>query len=231
MSDIIIVLPFTNEETAKTERLLDHIFHIGGVPGHILLVSAHDVHPEARERIKVAADVAFSSYEMIAVNPPLGKTKDERINFMFKQVAKYVQDTYRLPWFLMEPDCTPVSETWYHSLCTSYKVQPKRYCGSFFKAGSTLFCSRRIVYPFDAFKDLEQYCNGDAAFNFAAATFQVPRATKTQLVQEIVIATATDLSKVSANAVIIHSDKRSIALSMREEAISPKKENPHPASP
>lgn len=225
MSEIIIVLPFTNEETQKTERLLDHIFHIGGVPGHILLVSAHDVHAEARERIKVAADVAFSSYEMIAVAPPMGKTKGEKINFTFKQIAKYVQDTYRLPWFFMEPDCTPVSETWYHSLCTSYKIQPKRYCGSFFKAGSTLFCSRRIIYPFDAFKDLEQFCNGDADFNFAAASFMAPRATKTQLVQEIIIANATDLSKVSSNAAIIHSDKSSIALAMREAILASPKEN------
>lgn len=225
MNQILICIPFCKADSEACERLLDWIFELNGRKsnGYCLLAAANDVHPEVREKIKVSASLAFDHYDMIACGPNTSDKKNEQINFMFRSVAQFVGQSYRLPFYWMESDTTPLARDWIKQLAASYWSQPKRYCGSVMKQGSTFAPFRGIIYPADCHNELAPFCNNTGVYNHNAAHIIMPRLTKTRVVAEINIASPADYAKVPQHAALVHSDKRAFALDARESELNSKK--------
>lgn len=214
MNQLLIVIPFCKADAEKAERLIEWIFQLHGrrKNGHCLLVSAPDVHPEQIEKNKVSAEVAFDTCSAVKVQQP-------GVNPLFLGAAKYIMQNYRLPFFWMEPDCSPLHPNWINQLAGSYYAQPKRYNGSFLKGNDDLWTARCIVYPHDAYKDIEPLAKTNHQFNFAARSAIIPAATKHGLVRELLIDTTEAYGNLPANAIAVHGDKNGIAIAAKESEL------------
>ena len=208
MNKILIVIPFHKGDILRAGLLLDWIYRLNGKKaiGSVLLAAAGDVHKEDIEKLKVSAEMAFEDCSAVTVNT---KSKDA----MIPLIAPHIEITYRLPWFLCEPDMTPISPDWISIITDSYFAQPRRYCGSQMRAGTTLFPCKCIMYPNDASKE----------FGINTSQTITDKMTKTRLVREFPIVLPADCDNVDAGVVAVHPDKSGIAISYFEEKLSKKK--------
>lgn len=180
--NLLIAIPITADDASKAERLLDLIFWIGGKEqsGSCLIVALHDVHAEQLNRVKFAAELAFSHVDSIRAGP------DE---FMVKQSAKFIAKAYKLPWLYLKPECVPLVPDWREQLLAAYEAQPKRYMGPHLKTvGEKMVLSSTAIYPHNAQLDDDL----------------IPLSTKTRLIQHHVY---EDRSKLRDDAVLLDCDK------------------------
>lgn len=212
----------------QAERLLDLIaIQNNKQPrGHCLLVAAPDTHAETQTKIKIAAEVAFESVELLAVPwPAVAHTsKVEAVNYLWWSAATHAARCYQWPFLWLEPDCVPLSRVWLESLEASYYRQPKRYLGSILASqdGKTRSLSRVAIYPRGAGGELKEFAAGKVPFEMASASMIVPRAEKTKLLQQLAFAAETDRKLIRDNAVLLHSDKQAVLLSaLIDEASKP----------
>ncbi len=178
---MIVVLPFCDEDKALAERLLDCIYWFGGQTptGHLLLVSAPDVNPEQRLKLRLAGEVAFESVTTMEISKLEGESKIQQINNTFKQVGRFVHDCYRDPWLWLEPDCVPMKPTWINDLEKAYHDQPRRYMGRHMRGKEKIFLSRIAIYPANAITDLEPFCTNGGPFERMGDI--LPRSTMSKL--------------------------------------------------
>lgn len=164
---------------------MDCIYWLGkrAQPSTVVLVASPDVHPEMKLKVKLSAEVAFASADLLELKHVNGATKHERTNSIFSQAAVHVQEYYRVPWLWMEPDCVPAKEPWIDDLSQAYDNQPKRYMGIHVMDGEWKFLFRTAVYPFNAARELEKFCSGSLPFDRAASKTTLPRSTITSLIQ------------------------------------------------
>jgi hypothetical protein len=220
MNQLLICIPFCKADAANASRLLDWIYVLNGrrPSGFALLACADDVHQEMVEKLKVAADIAFEQVDFIRVKQVNNANKVAAVNSMFKVTAQYVAKHYRTPWFWCEPDLTPLRPRWAWELAGSYYNQPRRYCGSMFRVGTTLHPARCIIYPPDAINEMDALCSGVTPFNVGAAKL-LPMFTKTRLVSENPIVVPADCGKVGHECVAVHADKHGLALANCEAGL------------
>ena len=212
---ILIVIPFWSENAEQTEALIDWIRQLNAnkAVGSVLLVAANEVHAEDREKIKVSAELAFETVEMIQLPRNTG-IKTEQINFNFKTVSEYILKSFKCPFFWMEPDTTPTRADWLQQLEYAYDRQPKKYAGSFIRGqDQNIFAARVICYHPTAFSDIGSFCVGSiSTFNVQAGASLTMRSTMHRLVQEFAINEEADCDKVNPAAVAVHGDKKQILL-------------------
>lgn len=211
---MLIVIPFCSENAAQAETLIDWIYQLAGreAYGNALLVASNEVHPEIREKIKVSAELAFASSEMIQLEKFSG-VKNECINHAFRLTADYIGRNYKEAFFWMEPDTTPIKVGWHKQLEAAYDLQPRRYSGSFLRAGEKQFTARSLCYPANALADLAAFCTGSlATFNVQAEKNLTVRATMQRLVAEFPIKEPEDCAKIIPTAILVHGDKSQILL-------------------
>jgi hypothetical protein len=240
MNTLLIVIPFHAGDAAQAEYLCDYIYALHGHKpiGHALLVADDTVHEEMRAKVKIAAEVAFETVDLM-VSPPFDRIgKPERINRLFNFTAATIAAGYRLPWFWLEPDCVPLTKTWLVDLSMSYHSQPKRYLGAHLKTKTkddkeVILLSRIACYPPNAHAELEPYCgNTNVTFNLVAAKTLVDRSNKTKLIQHFSYNHETDQDKIRPDAALLHSDKAGSLIRHLRSRIAPKaSENGHAAIP
>ncbi len=219
MDKILIVLGFSAGDAMQAERLLDYIAILNQKRprGHLLLVAAPDTHAETQTKIKIAAEVAFESVELLAVPwPTVAHTsKVEAVNHLYFSALTHAARCYQWPCLILEPDCVPLRNTWIGELEAAYYDQPRRYMGSILASpdGKTRSLSRVAIYPRGAGGELKEFCAGKVPFEMASASMIVPRAEKTKLLQQLAFTAETDRKLIRDNAVLIHSDKQAVLLS------------------
>ncbi len=179
---MIVVIPYNENDWQRAERLCDAVYWIGLCKpiGHCLLAPNSTVHPEYKLKVKLAADVAFTSVEQIEVNVPKDATKNVAINTTFRHVSAHTFHAYKEPWLWLEADNVPIKPTWLKDLFKAYDKQPRRFMGRFMKAQSGTFMSRTGIYPADAYRDLEPALKGEPPFERVANI--LPRCTSTPLI-------------------------------------------------
>lgn len=209
MNSILVVIPFCAGDAARTEQLLEWIFELAErhQRGHCLLIAAPNVHPEMREKVKIAGEVAFKTCDLESPLIPENATKPSQITQMVSEAAKLVRDRYRMPWLLMEPDCVPVSPGWIASLSEAYAAQPKRLMGVKLQKveppGKTLFQMARIgVYSSD-------YSPTEMGV--------INKMSTTRLIQLMTFSHGMTLDKIKPEAVLIHSDKEGNVIRLMRE--------------
>jgi hypothetical protein len=212
MNEILVVIPFCVDDAIQAEHLCDLIFLANKRvrQGHCLLVISGDCHAELWEKAKIAAEVAFSTVDMVMVPNISASNKNQRINRMMSSASEHVKRHFRLPWLWLEPDATPVKRDWLEKMADAYYAQPKKYAGSWFKnqENGEILLARIAIYPPDAHDDLNKLFLGNKAFNVEGGKSISQRSTKLSLVQEVAINSESD--KVSENVVLVHPDKHSI---------------------
>lgn len=179
---MIVVVPFNTADQLMAERLMDACYWIGGCKpqGHCLLVPGPDVHQEYKFKVRLAAEVAFSSVDVFELPSVNGETKIQKINSVFKQAARYVQECYKHPWLWLEVDNVPLRPGWMLKLFSAYHNQPKRYMGRHMQGKNQVFMSRTGIYPADAIHELDGACNNQAPFERVANI--LPRTASTPLI-------------------------------------------------
>ena len=226
MKEILLVIPFSCDSGVLAEHLIDYIFLLNRrqQKGHALLVVAGDVHAEMREKVRLAATVAFETVEIVSAPAVVSADKNTHINHLFRTAAAHIAKTYRVPWLWLEPDAVPLKAGWLKAIADAHYAQPKRYSGSWLKSAD-LFMARIAVYPPDAITDLAEYLKPGVIFNMSAGNAIVPRSTKTRLVQEVAFYDET--AKINPEAVVLHSDKQAVLLTqlrnLAEQAATRKK--------
>lgn len=223
MNDLLIVVPFHASDAPLAERLVDWIYELENrrQHGHCLLVSAHNVHDEMRLKMKLAAEVAFESSDLVVLGKE-SRTPTEGTNNLFQETAKFVSQHYRWSWLWLEPDCVPLRTGWREQLLLAYNAQPRRFMGPHLrfsqKTGDKLTLGRIAVYPTDAVTDLAPYCGSIIPFNQIAGDVIVPRSTKSRLIQETRWQPGAE---VRSDAVLLHSDKSGLLIQQfRESAMA-----------
>jgi len=224
MSELLIVLPFCANDGVIAEHLCDYIFLLNKrvKKYHALLVADSDTHGEMREKVKIAAEVAFESVELIQAPVVVSPDKNLRINRTFMAAAEHIAKAYRMPWFWMEPDCVPLAKNWFDKITDKYFDQPKRYAGSFFltkdAAGKDAFMMARVsCYPTNAIDDLKSFLSIQSPFHVTSGLAITPRATKTRLVQEAPV--KDEYFNPMEGVVMVHGDKHSILLAKLREQL------------
>lgn len=164
---MIIALPFCPADAERAERLLDAIYWLGK-GDHCLICPSSNVSAEHKERVKLAAGIAFKSVDMIEPKITDGAPKVQQINQTFQHVSKFIWQTYRDAWLWLEPSCVPLKRTWLADLATGYESQPRRYLGAHMQQKAGLFLSRVAIYPPDCWSDFNEACQGVNPFHRVA---------------------------------------------------------------
>ncbi len=219
MDKLLIVLGVSANDAIQGERLLDLIaIQNNKQPrGHLLLAAAPDLHGETTTKLRIAAEVAFESVELLAVPwPAVAHTsKTEAVNYLFYSAATHAARCYQWPFLWIESDCVPLTNTWTLELEAAYYEQPRRYMGSILASsdGKTRSLSRVAIYPRGAGGELKEFTTGKIPFEMAGASLIIPRAQKTRLIQQLQFTAETERKSIREDAVLLHSDKQAVLLS------------------
>lgn len=219
---MIVVVPFDSEDAVRAERLMDCCYWISGKKpvGHCLLVAGSDVHPEYRLKVRIAAEIAFESVDMMELNSVQGDTKPHKINSVFRQAARYVVDCYQHPFLWLEADNLPLKSNWLKALFREYDKQPRRYLGRFMQAKSGRFLSRTAIYPANAIHELDAHCQNAPPFERVANI--LPRCSSTRLIH--MNQWNTD-SVIPEDAVLINGDRSGLLVEALIESTAPKRKS------
>lgn len=204
---IVTVIPICKDDAARAELLLDLIYQLDNrtAKGCCLLAFASEVHQEMRDKLRMAASLAFESVDVFDV-PQLAPTGTGKVDFiyaMFKAVATFVGQTYRWPWLWLEPDCVPLRNGWQEKLADAYEAQPKRYLSRWLKGGEITFIHRVGIYPVGILQDMNMAVATQVPFE----AYIVNKTTKSDLFQQLPVTLETDYEKIRPDAVILHHDK------------------------
>lgn len=222
MNKLLIVIPFSTDNAALAERLVDWIYQLAGreQQDHCLLVCDQQVNDELRKKVKVAAEVTFLTSEMVVAQVgqiPRQIPGSFWTDLMLKTVAEHIKAGYKWPWLFLEPECAPTRATWIEEVIDAYEAQPKQYLGLHMKIGDTMFLNRVAVYSPNAADDLKIDELGANPIEINSGDTTIPKATKTRVLQYLIIESEEDVGKVRDDAAIVVGDASGILIeSMRE---------------
>jgi len=217
---LLTVVPICKEDAARAELLLDIIYQIEGrkSSGYGLLVFEPNVHAEMRDKLIIAAQLAFESVDVHQIQKLVVASPDKgaAVYAMFSETARFVSQGYRCPWLWVEPDCMPLKPGWRDALAEAYDAQPRRYLSRWLKFGEQTGIGRVGVYPVNINVDLEIANVAQVPFAYSV----VNKSTKSELFQEAVITSIEQAGKIRPDAVLLHSDKQGLLADWVRQSIA-----------
>lgn len=220
---ILVVLAFSANDAVLAEHLADWIYLVNRreQEGDCLLVVAGDVHDEMRDKVKLAAQVAFERVDIITGPKLENPNKNVHVNAMVKAAAQHITETYRVPWLWLEPDCVPLKYGWLDKIAEAHYNQAKRYSGPWKGAMAPdgkvtqIFLNRVAVYPPDAMKDIGAGLNSGRPFNLDAGPIVHPKSSKVSLIEELTV--TEESASLKPATVLAHSDKQGFIMNAMRE--------------
>jgi hypothetical protein len=166
--NILTVIPFHSGDLEQAARLADWIAeldHDTDYPSNILLAMdagcPTDIPKAMASKLRGSGVKVHSMFVSVLKND-----WPRNANSMFHHVAQYVKDTFRTPFFWMEPDCIPLKSGWAYALERAYEESPKRFMGAFVTTTDTGLPPTHMagcaVYPNNAIDYLSKYCDDKA---------------------------------------------------------------------
>lgn len=207
---ILCVIPFDSSDSERAERLCDLIYWQSGKDNagrHVLLVATNDTHPERIAKVRISAELAFQTVDVIKAVVSPDKSKLERINSVFAQAAMHIRRNYRCAFLWMEADCVPLKKGWLESLAKEYDNQPRRYMGCHVKAGESTYLFRVAIYHPGVYSDLDQYFQDGIPFDVSSGPEMLVKSTKTKLIQ---IGKYVDGMEFNPEAVLFRRDESGV---------------------
>ena len=188
--NLLLTLPYCSKDIALLKKNLSWIARLGFSEDHACLLVADSAVPhEEKLAVQALAKAVFDSTEtMIVVVPEKEQKWPEAPNLMFAAAARQVQEAYKQPWLWFEPDATPLVPNWLDLIALAYEHCPKRFMGSLVPSSGEndlppVHLAGCAVYDPNAYTGLAQFTKGGKAFDIAAASYAVPRASNTPLMQ------------------------------------------------
>jgi hypothetical protein len=186
---LLVVLPYFKDDSPMVRKLLNWIHTISPHLGpHCCLLAADAGVPQAvKIELGELAKSIFYYAETAIIPVPSDVTGwPAASNAMFRITAAHVQECFKLPWFWMEPDCTPIRPGWLDELAVSYSRCPKRFMGAVINSQQSGMPIAHLagcaVYPSNASDALKEYTNGQQAWDIANAPYVIPRTLNTPLI-------------------------------------------------
>jgi hypothetical protein len=209
---LLVVIPCCREDVARAEKTLDLIYQLEGrtAKGSCLLVFAPEVHAESKDKLRIAAELAFKSVDILDLKQliTVGKDKGAAVYAMFHAIAQHIPTAYRWPWLWLEPDCLPLKPGWREKLAEGYDNQCHRYLSRWLAAGEQRFIARVGVYPVNILGDIEIANVSQVPF----PTSVLDKSTKCDLFQEMTVTSVDMVNKIRPDAVLLHSDKEGVLM-------------------
>lgn len=224
---LLITIPFTTDNAVLAERLCDWIFQLAKrkQSGHCLLVCDQQVHAEMREKVKIAAEVAFVTVDLVVATVsqiPKQIPSHFWTNLMFRHASEHVSKSCRWPWLWMEPECVPVRDGWVGEISEAYEDQPKRYLGTKMAIDGSTFMARVGVYPPSAFYDFKD-ADQSSPFETLSGSKIVPKLGRTKLFQHLKIQDEEDVAKIREESCVVVGDSVGILIEKLREATGKKR--------
>ena len=192
---LIVALPYHTGDHLAATRLLNWIKELSPFNERwsLILVADNAVPMEIKKPMDVLGKSIFSTCETIMPQCPSAVNGNYHIPaaVMFEKTASHIMTCYKdWPWLWMEPDCVPLVPHWLLQIYGAYELCPKRYMGSTMQTGGkdglpqTMFFGTAI-YPHDAHKELQKFCDGKRAFDASFSDYVVPRGANSKLFQHV----------------------------------------------
>lgn len=228
--NLTIAIPISLETAIIAERLLDWIYQLNQreKSGHALLVYS-DVHEENQMRIRIAAELAFESFDEIVVpsvdKPDKMEAAVAKRNRTFLTAAEYCQKSYRVPWLYLDPTAVPLKQDWLSRIEDAFSNQPRRYMGTHLRASAEskeIFLLPTSVYHMGAFNDCQRVVTEamSVPFEISCGSMLAPKSTKSRLVQPLKFQDETDFDKIWDEAVIVVGDMSGALIEkLREDGV------------
>lgn len=231
MNKLIVVIPFTTDNAVMAERLCDWIFKVSGSEqkGHALLVCDQQVHDELKGKVKIAAEVAFDSVELVVatVNQiPKAISSHFWMNLMFLKASEHISKHYRWPFLWLEPEAIPVKSNWLEILSSIYDSQPKRYLGTHMELNGHRFMARVGIYPSYAFSEFKDITDKSGPYEIAAGSYITPKCSRSKAFQHLKVRDESDVEKIREDATVVIGDESGIVVEVLREKIPSKKRIP-----
>jgi hypothetical protein len=185
----LVCLPYHAKDVGLAKKLLDWIEELSPKLGpHCCLLAADASVPhETKTELGNQAKRIFHFAETAIIPVPSNAVGwPQASNAMFRTAAQHIKECFKLPWFWMEPDCTPMRPSWLDELAVHYAACPKRYMGAVIQSNQPpmppLHLAGCAVYPADAYETMNPFTTGDKAWDIASAPYVIPQAMNTPLI-------------------------------------------------
>jgi hypothetical protein len=186
---LLAVIPYHTKDAPLTKKLLEWIGRLSPkLNPHCCLLAADAAVPhEVKADLNGIAKGIFGYAETAIIPVPEDANGwPKASNAMFQITAQHIQECFKLPWFWMEPDCTPLRASWLDELSVHYTSCPKRYMGTLIRSSQPpmppVHLAGCAVYPANAFEAMKLFTSGALPWDIANAAYVLPRAMNTQLI-------------------------------------------------
>lgn len=215
---IVTVIPISTDNAHRAEFLIDWIYQLAGREkrGHALL-AFDGVHEEYINRIKATAELAFESFDIMIPNSKDTKEKMAsaivRRNNLFMSAAEHCQKSFRCPFLMLEPECTPTNAQWLENIENLWESQARRYMLCHLRDAETgpRFPLSIGVYHMgfwgDVAKAYSEPSNAEIPWERIAGENIVGRSTKCRAFQPLKVISEEDFAKVWPEAQIVTNDQ------------------------
>lgn len=191
--NLTVVIPFHSGDLKLAQELVAWIVEIGLYKNHSLLLAFDSaVPPQAAIEMAKIAKPRFNTVWAIPIHvPPQRQGWIAGSDYMFLQIAKYIQQHTKFPFLWLEPDCIPLCQSWLADLSQSYAMTPMRYMGTIIKQSTQPELPKEHmtgcgIYPNNAhseFDTLKPVVDGTMAFDLAGSTVVMGSVKDTKLIQ------------------------------------------------
>lgn len=212
---LVTVIPVGIDNAARAEFLVDFISQLNQRKprGHALIVF-DGTHPEFIDRIKISAEMAFSSFDLLV--PATINSKDKmasaiaRRNHIFMSAALHCQSNYKHPWLWLEPESTPTNPKWIENIEQAYDSQVRRYYMTHLRDSETSprFPLSVGVWHQGAYYDMQKAMDAapEIPFERVAGEMIVSKSTKSRMFQPLKIQDEASFQNVWPEAQIVVGD-------------------------
>lgn len=186
---LLVTIPYCQKDAALAKKLLGWIEELSPkLAPHCCLMAAdaqvpHDIKIELGN---IAKRIFHYTESAVIPVPSNASGWPKATNAMFRTTALHIRECFKLPWFWMEPDCTPLRHSWLDELAVHYGTCPKRYMGAIITSNQPPLPPAHLagcaVYPSDCADAMKPYTEGDFAWDIANAAYVIPRAINTPLI-------------------------------------------------
>lgn len=212
---IVTVIPISTENGHRAEFLIDFISQLNQRKprGHALL-AFDSVHEEVVQRVKISAELAFESFDLIIVASKDTKqamaSAIVRRNNLYLSAFEYCQRTFRVPFLVLEPECCPTNQQWMEKIQKAYEAQARRYllCHLRDSETSPRFPLSVGVMHMGLWADIAKACAEapETPWERVAGENIIGRSSKTRAFQPLRVVEEADFQKVWPEAQVVVGD-------------------------
>jgi hypothetical protein len=175
--NLLTVIPFCNADAELAKKMTNWMAELDGHYTSASCLVAYDsaVPIDTAKEVVQEARKFFRHVMPLAVRVEV-KDWPKASNLMFHNVASFIKDNYRLPFFWMEPDCAPLRPGWLNELASEYEACPTHYMGTLVRTEEEglpkVHMTGCSIYPANAIDLMKPFCDASQPLAWDIASAQ-----------------------------------------------------------